>query len=105
MQIGCRGKKICARGDITDRLFETGRRSLTHELNIVRIIRNQRMFESFIEDKLENREVRKLRYEAQQHVLRRFKPDGKPDSTVDPRSNSYASERNLSFDSITNVSH
>ena len=41
----CCGKRPCGKGDVTDRLFETGRRSLSRDINVVRLIRSMRLLE------------------------------------------------------------
>lgn len=45
----CGKSRIFGKGDLTDRLFDSGRRTLTRELNVLRIVRNLRIVEKHIE--------------------------------------------------------
>jgi len=60
----CRGKNVCGRGDITDRLFAVGRQSLARDINLVRLVRSMRVMERFVEETLNKSELAKLKHDA-----------------------------------------
>ena len=99
MQISCCGGRSCTRGDVTDRMFEIGRRTLTHELNVVRMIRNQRIFENFVEEALDKKEAKRLKVIAHQLPLRRLKANGQPDIVAEMAQKQKTDDRDLRFDS------
>ena len=45
-----RGRQLCCRGDQTDSFFELGRSNLSHDINLIRIVRSLRVFEQFLEE-------------------------------------------------------
>ena len=104
MQISCCGRRICTKGDVTDRMFEIGRRNLTHELNLVRMIRNQRMFENFVDEAIDKKEAKRLKLFALQHPLRKLKSNGTPDLVAEQALRLPTDNRDLRLDSVSYVS-
>ena len=60
----CFGRRCCNDGDLTDRIFAAGRENLARDINLIRIVRSLRVFESYAADRMSKHELDRMKKEA-----------------------------------------
>lgn len=66
----CGRRKCCGNGDHIDSWFRLGRQTLAHEINVQRIIRSLRVFETFLEKKVPDAELKQIIKDSNKMTLK-----------------------------------
>ena len=68
----CFGRRCCNEGDLTDRIFAVGRENLARDINLIRIVRSLRVFESYAADRMSKQELERMKKEARKIEIEQF---------------------------------
>ena len=57
---------------MTDRIFTVGRENLARDINLIRIVRSLRVFESYAADRMSKEELERMKKEARKIEIEQF---------------------------------